>query len=157
MNKLKKGIIFIALIALFNIFFIDNVFAETYNNYSNAVVSCGSSVKNIPVAIPRIVSIVYTIIQIVVPILLVVFGSIDLVKGVMAQKEDEIKKGQHTFIKRIIAAAIVFFVFAVVKFVVSIAADSTDSPTMMDCIECFIKNKCDSVDENNVPGGEDAT
>ena len=37
-------------------------------------------------------------------------------QGIMSRRaaEDEIKKGQQTLIKRIIAAAIVFFVFAAI-------------------------------------------
>lgn len=143
MQKNKKIILIFALILVINVIFIDNINAETYNNYSNALVSCGS-IKNIPDVIPRVVSIVYTIIQIVVPIILVIFGSLDLVKAVMGGKDDEIKKGQQTLIKRLVAAAIVFFVFVTVKLVISLVADDKDQTNgIMDCAECFIKNDCD--------------
>ena len=59
---------------------------------------------------PYIVSTIVTIIQIVVPILLIVFGMLDLAKAVIASKEDEIKKAQMTFVKRLIAAVIAFFI-----------------------------------------------
>ncbi|MDD2377915.1 MAG: hypothetical protein PHD10_00760 [Bacilli bacterium] len=72
------------------------------------------------------------IIQIGVPILLVIWGMLDLGKAVVAQKEDEIKKGQQTFVKRLIAAAIVFFVIVIVKFVVSLVAG--DDVSGNDCI-----------------------
>ena len=42
-------------------------------------------------------------------------------------------------IKRIIAAAIVFFVFAAIKLVVSFVSDSSD---VMECLNCFIDNDC---------------
>ena len=71
--------------------------------------------------------------------ILVIFGMIDLAKAVMGQKEDEIKKGQQTFIKRCIAAAIVFFVIVVVKMVVSFLADGTGAGTIYDCVNCFIE------------------
>lgn len=143
MQKNKKIIFVFALILVINVIFIDNINAETYNNYSSALVSCGS-IKNIPDVIPRIVSIVYTIIQIVVPIILVIFGSLDLVKAVMGGKDDEIKKGQQTLIKRLVAAAIVFFVFVTVKLVISLVADDKEQTNgLMDCAECFIKNDCD--------------
>lgn len=86
--------------------------------------------------IPNTVHTIILIIQIAVPILLVVFGMMDLMKGVMAQKEDEIKKGQQTFIKRLIAAAIVFFVIAIVKMVVSFVAD--DDQDIMSCFNAFV-------------------
>lgn len=77
------------------------------------------------------------VIQIVVPILLVVFGSIDFIKAVVAQKDDEIKKGQQTFIKRLIAGVIVFFIFAIVKLLVSFAAGD-DSSDILNCADCFL-------------------
>ena len=73
------------------------------------------------------------------PILLIIFGSIDLVKGITAQKEDDMKKGQQLFIKRLIAAFIIFFVFTIVKVVVSIASDNAE---IINCAECFISNNC---------------
>lgn len=144
MQKSKKAILIFILMLSFNMIFIDIVKAETYNNISDSLVSCGT-IKNIPAILPKVISIIYIIVQIVIPVLLVVFGMIDLLKGVMGQKEDEIKKGQQTLIKRIITAVLVFFVFAIVKLVVSLAADNqSQSNGMIDCAECFIKNKCNS-------------
>jgi len=138
-----KKVLNILLIVLINLIFIDIVGAETYNNYSPATVSCGDGLlTSIPNAIPKVVSIAYTIIQIAVPVILVVMGSLDLFKGLSAQKEDEIKKGQQMFVKRLIAAALIFFVFVIVKVVVSFVADG-DSVAIMECAECFINNNCD--------------
>ena len=50
------------------------------------------------------------ILQIVVPILLVVLGSIDLGKAVLAPKESEMEKAWKPFLKRIVAAVIVFLI-----------------------------------------------
>lgn len=86
--------------------------------------------------IPNTVHTIILILQIAVPILLVVFGMLDLLKGVMAQKEDEIKKGQQTFIKRLIAAAIVFFVIVIVKLLLSLVAD--DDETITSCFNAFV-------------------
>ena len=55
---------------------------------------------------------------------------------------DEIKKGHQILIKRVIAAGLVFFVFVIIKFFISIVADSTSSK-IVECTECFINNKCD--------------
>lgn len=104
-------------------------------------VRCGK-VTNIPYKIPHLTAQVVTILQIAVPIILVIIGSIDLVKGIMAGKEDEIKKGQHVFIKRLIVAIIIFLVVAVVKLVVSVVSDSMDSADMVECIDCFISGVC---------------
>lgn len=76
------------------------------------------TVKNVDVAVAchdlgnivKIVKFLLTIIQWVVPIILIVLGTIDLVKAVIAGKEEEIKKNQTNLIKRVIAAVIVFLV-----------------------------------------------
>ena len=60
---------------------------------------------------PEIVTLIHniiTLIKIGVPVVLVIFGMIDFARGVMAGKEDEVKKGQNNFIKRLIAGAVVF-------------------------------------------------
>ena len=75
---------------------------------------------NIPIEITGLIATIIMLLKIAVPILLVIYGMLDLGKAVMSQKEDEIKKGQQTFFKRLIAAALVFFVVAIAQFVVSL-------------------------------------
>lgn len=57
-----------------------------------------------------IVRFILTIIQWVAPIILIIIGSIDMVKAIIAGKEDEIKKHQQTLIKRLISAVIIFLI-----------------------------------------------
>lgn len=108
------------------------------------IASCENSISGaiIDEKIPNIVSTIVTVIKIVVPVLLVVFGMIDLMKGVVAGKEDEIKKGQQLFIKRLISGALVFFVFIIVQLIISLAADSADKNNIMTCAKCFINGDC---------------
>lgn len=80
---------------------------------------------DIPDKIANMIALAVNAIQVVVPILLIIWGMLDLGKAVIAQKEDEIKKGQQTFIKRLIAAAIVFFVVTIVKLLLSLVSDDT--------------------------------
>ncbi len=101
-------------------------------------VSCGK-IEGIPGKIPEITSLIVTIVQIAVPVILVLMGTLDLFKGITAQKEDEIKKGQQMFIKRLIVGAIIFFVIVIVKVLISIVADSTnDTNNITECIDCFL-------------------
>lgn len=95
-------------------------------------------------AIAQVTSLLVMIIKIGVPILLIIFGMLDFGKAVMAQKEDEIKKGQQTFIKRAIAAALVFFVVSIVELVVGLLLrgnDQKEKDNVMECLHCFISNK----------------
>ena len=112
--------------------------------YAKDIAGCsilGDNVK-IDEKIANTVHIVILIIQIAVPVLLVIFGMMDLLKAIIAGKEDEIKKGQMTFVKRLIAGAIVFFVFGIVKFLISFVAD--DSEGIMNCAGCFINGPSSS-------------
>jgi len=65
----------------------------------------------------NIVRNVIKVIQLAIPIMLIIWGSLDLGRAVMASKEDEIKKAQTTLVKRAIAAALVFLLGLIVNFV----------------------------------------
>lgn len=99
--------------------------------------TCGNGGLTFEGIFPTIVSTVITIIKIAVPILLIILGMLDLGKAITAQKDDEIKKGQQTFIKRLIAAALVFFVIFIVQIVVRFVAKG-DNSNISTCINCFI-------------------
>lgn len=53
---------------------------------------------------------VLVIFKIVIPLLLIIFGMIDLGKAVIGSKEDDIKKATSSLIRRAIAAVVIFFV-----------------------------------------------
>lgn len=69
---------------------------------------------------------VIPLIQIGIPILLIVLGTIDLGKAVIASKEDEIKNAQKMLVKRAIYAVAVFFVVTIVTLVFSLFASTGD-------------------------------
>lgn len=99
--------------------------------------------------IQDMVSLVITVIQIAIPLLLIVYGMLDLGKAVVASKEDDIKKGQQMFIKRLISAALVFLIIFIVKILISVVApkkasndnDLQTSETIIDCVNHFINGK----------------
>ncbi len=64
----------------------------------------------------------FPIVQLGIPILLIVFGTIDLGKAVIASDEKEVKSAQSRLIKRFIYAALVFFVVAMVNALMGIVA-----------------------------------
>ncbi len=95
----------------------------------------------IPGKLINIISTIITVIKFAVPILLIIFGMLDLGKAVIASKEDEIKKGQQMFIKRLITAIIVFFVIVVVQLVVNLATDddNNEGSSVWECVDVFIR------------------
>ena len=110
--------------------------------------TCGGTNLIFSGTFPYIVSTIVTLIKIAVPILLIIFGMLDLGKAVVAAKEDEIKKGQQTFIKRAIAAIIVFFVIQIVQIIVRFV--SGNDQNVAGCFNCFINGtsengSCESV------------
>lgn len=107
-------------------------------------VFCGAgkgAITDIPTKIPELTSTMFTIVQVAVPIILVIMGSLDLFKGITSGKEDEMKKGRQMFIKRLVIGAIIFLVVIIVKLIISVVAD-TGVDNMIDCIDCFISNDC---------------
>ena len=109
-------------------------------------------VTGIPYKLINIISTLITVIKFGVPILLIIFGMLDLGKAVVASKEDEIKKGQQMFIKRVIAAILVFFVIVVVQLVVNLATSDSDTDSdslWRDCIAPFVNGvSCNSATGN---------
>ena len=92
---------------------------------------------------PEISTFVHNIIiliKIAVPIALILFGMLDFGKGVIAQKEDEIKKGQNAFIKRLIAAAVVFLMISVTQLVMNII-DKESSGEITNCANLIINGR----------------
>ena len=98
--------------------------------------TCGDTNLIFSGTLPYIISTVVLLIKIAIPILLIVFGMLDLGKAVVASKEDEIKKGQNLFIKRAISAIIVFFVVQIVQIIVRFV--SGNDASVANCFNCFI-------------------
>lgn len=73
----------------------------------------------IPGSVAGLIRTAIFIIQVVVPILLILWGMLDFAKGVIGQDEDKIKAGQKKFIQRLIAAIIVFLIVTVVQLVIT--------------------------------------
>ena len=66
------------------------------------------------------------IIQIVIPIVLIVLGTIDLGKAVIASDDKKVKEAQSMLIKRAIYAAAIFFVTTIVTVLMGIVATGVD-------------------------------
>lgn len=107
----------------------------------NSEYTCGGTNLVFSGTFPYVVSTIITIIKIAVPVLLIIFGMLDLGKAVVAAKEDEIKKGQQTFIKRAIAAVIVFFVIQIVQIIIRFV--SGNDQNVASCFNCFINGKAE--------------
>ncbi len=107
----------------------------------NVLDACSQAIgTEVPSSILNIVHYVYLAIQILVPIMLIIFGMIDLAKALTSAKEDEIKKAQSGLLRKAVTAIIVFLVFSLTKFVFNFAAGDLgeDKGNVWNCISCFI-------------------
>lgn len=60
-------------------------------------------------------------VRIIVPTIIILLGTVDFSKAVIASKEEEMKKAQTTFVKRLIVGIVVFFVPVIVNIVMDLA------------------------------------
>lgn len=83
--------------------------------------------------------------KIVIPILLIIFGMIDLGKAVIGGDEKVIKEATSSIIRRLIAAVVIFFIPTIVGAVISIvgnAFEEDNDKTVADytvCKNCITK------------------
>lgn len=77
--------------------------------------------------IMRLVRLVIKVLQIAVPVGLILMGTIDMAKSVIAGDEKKIKEAQKPFIKRIVAAIIVFLIPYIVNIAINlVVSDASD-------------------------------
>lgn len=76
------------------------------------ILDCGS----IPQEITDTIGQIYNILLIAIPVMIVLFSLIDLVKGVIGSKEEDIKKSTGILLKRVITGLVAFLILAIVKF-----------------------------------------
>lgn len=100
---------------------------------------------DIPDILPNVSSLAVNIIKAAVPFGLIIYGMVDLGKAVMASDEKKIKEAQGIFVKRIIAAVLVFFIVAIVQLVFGVLADASkgtdtelDGDSINQCIDLFL-------------------
>lgn len=85
---------------------------------------------------------ILAIFKIVIPILVIIFGMIDLGKAVVASKDDEIKKAAKALMMRCIAGVVIFFIPAIVGFVFTLADGFNEDGDFTVCQTCITKGAC---------------
>lgn len=131
----KKNLI---ILLIMTILIINPVFADDSCVSGISVAECNASggiaVKcGIPAGLADMIHDVYNLLKIGVPIVLIIMGMIDMLKAVASQKEDEIKKGWNSLIKRTIYGVSVFFVFFLVQLIVSLLPNSSGKDDILKC------------------------
>lgn len=108
-------------------------------------IACGNN-KKFPTIIGTMISILYIVIRILVPLLLVISGIISFFKATLSSKtEDSIDKAKKSIVKNITAAVIIFFIASILNFVIRLVAGTNNS--FISCVNCMLHPKnCKKID-----------
>ena len=101
--------------------------------YLLAAGSFCSGTKPIWVLVGRILG----IFKIVIPLLVIIFGMIDLGKAVVASKDDEIKKAAKSLLFRALAGILIFFIPTIVGFCFTLADGFNSDGDYSVCEQCI--------------------
>lgn len=118
---------------------------DLFLTMDSAVKFCASTAN-----IWQIVGYALLVFKIAIPLLLIIFGMIDLGKAVIASKEDEIKKATGSLVRRAIAAIVIFLLPTLITFIMGLITDFTNSKASEDfeiCRTCIVRpgdKKCDA-------------
>ena len=102
----------------------------------------------------KLIKLFINLVRFAVPIILILYVTIDIAKAVIAGSEDEMKKNQNVIIKRLIYALAVFLVVSLVSFTMDLIADvgvsdlggdPLDLSTWRSCWKCKSKDMMVSV------------
>ena len=80
---------------------------------------------------------ILSVFKIVIPLLIIIFGMIDLGKAVVASKDDEIKKAAKQLLMRLIAGVVMFFVPTIVGFAFGLADGINEGSDYGVCETCI--------------------
>ena len=75
----------------------------------------------------------FNIIKILIPIIIIIMGSIAFIKAILSGNDEEMKKSEKNFFKKLIIGCAVFFIFPLVSFLMVLVNNSLNNL----CITCF--------------------
>ena len=82
----------------------------------------------------QVVGWIMTVFKIIIPLLLIIFGMLDLGKAVTSNKEDEIKKATASLMRRAIAAVVIFFIPTLVGVIMNLVDGGNKYKNCAKCI-----------------------
>ncbi len=131
---MKKNYIYFGICFLLSCFIMMDVYA------AEETINCGADIVPIPVATAKIMHNAYILLKIGAPLILVVMGLADFARAVFGSSDDDIKKKEKRFIKRIISAVLVFLVLSIVEFIFTLLTNAGFSDATA-CIDTILNGK----------------
>lgn len=102
---------------------LSDLVSELYRQYNSALGSGEKLPIDCGLLDPELVSTIqqiFDIVRLIVPIILILFGSMDFGKAVIANDQDALKKAASSFLKRAVAAVIIFFLPAIIRYLLTL-------------------------------------
>lgn len=121
----NRYIVLIIMIIFTSLLVIEPVYAES----CNGILTPGAY---------QILQDALNVIRIVVPMLLIVLGSVDLGTAVVSEDKDSLKKATSRLIKRCLAAIVIFFIPLIVNVLINLV-ESSGGINIVDDPMCGIK------------------
>ena len=132
MKKLKKIIftLFLIIISTQKVYAKTMVFTADIANFCNE-----QSALNVL----KMLGYLLLAAKILIPILLIIFGTIDFAKAVIASKPDEINKSARALVTRVIAGVVIFLIPTIVNFTFNLFPNNTSAMKFSKCRICIFK------------------
>lgn len=108
-------------------------------------VGCGSGVNGvtgIPAIVPRLVSFAINLMKVIIPVSLIITGTIEMFKSIIAGNPDNIPKGKKKIINKFVAALLAFFIISFTTNIVKLIAKKNERSTLAACLSCYLNNNC---------------
>ena len=80
------------------------------------------------------------ILQIAIPVIIILLGTLDLGKAVMSGDDKKVKEAQKALIMRIIYGVAIFFLVMVIQVIVGLVGEGADTTNM--CFKCVSLGGC---------------
>lgn len=139
----KKSLILIFVFVLTLLVFND-VFAFQCDNGQDYV-ACGTGVNavtGIPTFVPRLVAFAIALMRVLIPVVLIITGTIEMFKSIISGNQDNIAKGKKKIIGKFVGALLAFFIISFVTNIVKLIARGDEKSVAKACFNCFLNNKC---------------
>ena len=139
----KKNLLLIFVFVLTLLVFND-VFAFKCDNGQDYV-ACGygvNAVTGIPAFVPRLTAFAIALMRVLIPVILIITGTIEMFKSIISGNQDNIPKGKKKIIGKFVGALLAFFVISFVTNIVKLIARGDEKNVAKACFNCFLNNKC---------------
>ncbi len=92
----------------------------------------------------KLIGYIVLVVKIVIPLVIIILGSVDLLKVMASGKDDQLKTSVASLVRRVIAGILIFFAPTIVNIAFNIINNLSPQPvTSTKCVQCITSpNSC---------------